>query len=62
MKTYIFTDSQLFNKLYENVFAMRVFHRTDEKGQVLVKFATKNFEKQILNSQLKNNFNELKTQ
>lgn len=60
MKTYIFTDQELFKRIYENLFAMRVFHRTDEQGRLLVKFATKSFEKQILNSELKNQFNELK--
>jgi len=48
MKTYIFGNKEIFNKIYEQFFAMRIFHRTDEHGQILMKFATKGIEKELM--------------
>ena len=48
MKTYIFADNIIFKKLYDTFFAMRVFHRENDQGQILVKFITKNIEKELL--------------
>lgn len=61
MKTYIFADKNKFDKMYQHFFAMRVFHRIDEQGQLLIKFATKNLEKELMEiPDIKNELTELK--
>lgn len=60
MKTYEFLDTKLFNQLYEKYFAMRIFHRTDEQGHLLIRFATKASEKELTQFEIiKNNLREI---
>jgi len=60
MKTYIFKDQKIFNLLYEKFFAMRVFHRLDDQGRLLIRFATKKLEQQLTEVELiKTNLSEI---
>ncbi len=48
MKTFIFADQTKFNMMYQKFFAGRVFHRIDDQQNLLIKFITKNTEKELI--------------
>lgn len=52
MKTYVFNNKQIFDKIYESYFAMRIFHRIDEQNRLLIRFITKGTETELMKYQI----------